>query len=77
MSLETISYLVIYFCLFLIRETTSQGLSVEQLLPRPIFGDTNSIMSVCFLFLFELFSPVYAVVKQTTVLVFHATQRAC
>ena len=35
-------------------------------------------MSACFLFDFlNFFSPVYAVVKQTPVLVFHTTQSTC
>ena len=41
----------------------------KQLLLRPTFGDTGSNMSACFLFILkDFFSPVYAVVKQTSVL---------
>ena len=43
------------------------------ILPRPTFGDTGSTMSACFL----IFFPVYAVVKQTSVLVFHTIQSIC
>ena len=49
-------------------------LSIGQLLPKPILGDTESTMSTCLLF---VFSFLYAIVKQTPVLVFHATQKTC
>ena len=49
----------------------SQTLDIEQLLPRPSFGDIFSTTSACFLLVFFL---LYAVVKQTPVLFFHTTQ---
>ena len=42
------------------------------------FGDNSNIMSVC---VFDIsiiyFSPVYAFVKQTAVLIFHFTRSTC
>ena len=45
--------------------------TIEQLLPRPTFEDTDR--APCPLF----FSTVYAVVKQTPVRVYHTTQSTC
>ena len=53
-------------------------LSIEHLLPRLSFEDTDSTMSARFLFgFFKFFSPVYAIVKLTTVLVFQTIQSIC
>ena len=48
--------------------------SIEQLLPRPTFGDTCITMSSCVLI---CFFQLYAVVKQTLKLVFHTKQSMC
>ena len=65
--------------ILLIRGIMSQTFSKGQLLPRPTFGDTGSAVSAGFfiLFIISIFSSVYAVEKQTSVLVFHAKQRVC
>ena len=55
-----------------------QTLSIGQMFPKPTFGDTGNTMYACFvIWFFNFFSPVNAVVKQTPVLSFHTTQRAC
>ena len=46
----------------------SLTLSIGQLLPRSTFGVTGSTMPACFLLVFNFFSLVSAVMKQTPVL---------